>query len=156
MAEHAATEAPWDIPVSEAAVEHGIEVGNYLIEHAKAAFAEMGADAAVENAKAILRWIEHKNLTSFTRRDLHQGMRGSFKRVLDIDGPLAVLSERGFVRRRPDSPTGSGRPESPTFDVNPRWGRSNPKPSLGGNFEDCEYFEKPSSENRESGESDCN
>jgi hypothetical protein len=146
MAEHAATEAPWDIPVSEATVECAVIVGKYLIDHAKAAFAEMGADAVVASAKAILRWIEHKGLTSFTRRDLHQGMRGSFKRVLEIDAPLAVLSERGFIRRRPDSPaSGSGRPESPTFDVNPRWPRSNdrtPRPSPDGNFEDCEYFEK--------------
>jgi hypothetical protein len=74
-------------------------VGKYLIDHAKAAFAEMGADAVVASAKAILRWIEHKGLTSFRRRDLHQGMRGSFKRVLEIDAPLAVLSERRFIRR---------------------------------------------------------
>jgi hypothetical protein len=125
MAEHAGSEAPGDIPVSAATVERAVMVGKYLIEHAKAAFAEMGANAVVANAKAVLRWIEHKELTSFTRRDLHQGMRGSFKRVLEIDAPLAVLCERGFIRRRPDSPnSSSGRPESPTFDVNPRWTRS--------------------------------
>jgi hypothetical protein len=122
MAEHAGADAPWELPVSEATVEHAIRVGMYLIPHAKAAFAEMGPDETVERAKAILRWISHNHLDSFSRRDVHQGMRAMFKRVTELDSPLAVLVERGFIRRRPERPNaGSGRPASPTFDVNPRW-----------------------------------
>jgi replicative DNA helicase len=94
MAEHAGTGAPWDIPVCDATVEAAIRVRTYLIEHAKAAFAQIGADISVERAKAILRWIAHNHLDSFTRRDLHQGMRGTFKRVMEVDAPLAVLTER--------------------------------------------------------------
>jgi replicative DNA helicase len=147
MAEHAGAEAPWNIPISDATVERAIRVGMYFIEHAKAAFAEMGADAVVENAKAILRWIGHNKLASFTRRDLHQGMRGTFERAAEIEPPLAVLIERGFIRKRPHNPAnGAGRPVSPTFDVNPRWLSAISAPAFAGNFEDYEDFEKPPQE----------
>jgi hypothetical protein len=49
----------WKSPISEATVERAIVIGLYLIPHAKAAFAEMGADENIEKAKVILRWIEH-------------------------------------------------------------------------------------------------
>jgi replicative DNA helicase len=124
MAEHAGAEAPWDIPVSAATVERAIRVGTYLIEHAKAAFAEMGADEVVERAKAILRWIEHNELDTFTRRQ-DQGMRGTFARAAEVDPPLALLAERGFVRKRAESQTReAGRPASVTFDVNPLWSKA--------------------------------
>jgi hypothetical protein len=80
----------------------------------------MGADEVMEKAKAILRWIEHNRLDSFTRRGVHQEMRGTFKRVMETDSPLAILVERGFIGKRSESPNyDAGRPASPTFDVNP-------------------------------------
>ena len=115
----------------------------YLIAHAKAAFAEMGADEIVEKAKAILRWTGHNRAVSLTKRDVHQGMRGLFKRAMDLDSPLAVLVERGFIRKRPDSSTTTaGRPASPIFDVNPRLASKDTQGSREGNFEDCEDSEK--------------
>jgi hypothetical protein len=115
----------------------------YLIPHAQAAYAEMGADEVFEKAKAILRWIGHRQLASFTRRDVHQGMRGMFKRVMELDAPLEVLIERGFVRRRSEKTDAArGRPQSPTFDVNPLW---------TPNSEYCEDFEKATQENGSSG-----
>ena len=76
----------------------------------------------VEKAKAILRWIATKQVTSFTRRDVHQGMRGLFQRVIELDAPLDVLVERCFIRQRAGNPNpGAGRPPSATYDVNPLW-----------------------------------
>lgn len=122
MAEHAGADNPGSLPVQDATVARAIEIGMYLIPHAKAAFAEMGADEVAENAKVILRWICNGHLDSFSRRDVHQGLRGVFKRVADVDGPLLLLIERGYIRKRPESPnTGAGRPASPAFDVNPLW-----------------------------------
>lgn len=126
MADHAGAYAAWKTPISEFTVERAIRVGRRLIPHAKAAYAEMGADEVVEKAKGVLRWISLKGLDSFTRRDVHQGMRGTFKRATDADQPLDLLADRGFIRKRPENVAGSpGRPSSPIYDVNPRWASQN-------------------------------
>jgi replicative DNA helicase len=147
MAAFSSSRSPWEFSITLETIEHAIEIGTYLIPHAKAAFAEMGADAVLQGAKHILRWIEDKQLTVFTRRDLHQGLKTSFKRVEELDAPLSLLGERGYVRKRPDEkPATPGRPQSPTYDVNPLWPprrAQTPKtPAPDGNFEDCEDFEQ--------------
>jgi replicative DNA helicase len=97
MANLAGVFAPWEIPIPPETIERAIRIGRYLIPHAKAAFAEMGADAIVEQGKSILRWIQHGNLDSFTRRDLHQALRGKFKRAAELDRPVALLIAQGFI-----------------------------------------------------------
>lgn len=139
MAKFADSSDPWDVPISQETVANAVRIGRYLIPHAKAAFAAMGADAAVEHAKTILRWINHQNARHFTKRDLHQALRGRFKRVEELDAPLALLLTHGFIRRRPErSSGGPGRKQSPTFDVNPLWV---PHAAPNGNSEDSEDFE---------------
>ena len=146
MADLAGADSPWTLPIPEATIERAISLAMYLIPHAKAAFAEMGADENIEKAKAILRWIEHNGLDSFTKRDVHQGTRGTFKRATDLDAPLAVLLERGFIRQREEASTGGpGRHPSPTYEVNPRWTRQNQDCRRDGNSEDCEDSETASS-----------
>ena len=143
MALMANTPSPWETPISPETVERAIRIGRYLIPHAQAAFAEMGADAVVEQAKTILRWIEHQNARHFTKRDVHQALRGRFKRVEELDAPLDVLVTHGYIGRRPE-PTnaGPGRKPSPTFEVNPLWASQNTQNSgTGSNCEDSEYFE---------------
>lgn len=141
VAEFAGTDGPWQEPISLATVEGAMRIARYLIPHAKAAFTEMGADEGVEKAKVILRCIRHKALDHFSRRDLHQTLRATFKRATDLDAPLALLSSHEFIRLRlEDSNDGPGRPPSPTYEVNPMW--------ASHNFEYCEDFEN--SEARES------
>jgi hypothetical protein len=150
MADLTGADSPWTLPIPQSTIERAISLARYFIPHARAAFAEMGADENIENAKAVLRWIAHKGLVSFTRRDVHQGTRGTFKRATDVDGPLAVLLERGFIRQREDASTGGpGRHPSPTYDVNPRWTRPNQDCRRDGNSEDCEDSEGPSSPKEE-------
>ena len=99
-ADLAGVTAPWEIPIPET-VERAIRIGMYSIPHAKAAFAELGADALVEHAKAILRWIEHESLGCFTKREVHQALRGRFKRVEELDAPLAL--PRSLAHPEPSS-----------------------------------------------------
>jgi replicative DNA helicase len=122
MASLAGSSAPWETPISRDTIERAICIAIYLIPHAKAAFAEMGADPVVEKAERILRWVEHRKLGFFSCRDLHQAMRGTFKRVAELSPPLAMLVDHGFLRLQAEtSPSGPGRPPSPTYDVNPLW-----------------------------------
>jgi replicative DNA helicase len=139
MASLASSPAPWDVPISYATVTAAILLGSYLIPHAKAAFAAMGADANVENAKAILRWIQHKPAPQFTKREVHQGMRGRFKRVEELEAPLRLLISHGFIRQISEAARqGAGRKASPQFAVNPLWIADWSK----GNSEYCEDSEK--------------
>ena len=127
MADLAGLSAPWEIPIPPETVERAIRIGRYLIPHAKAAFAEMGADAVVEQSKSILRWIDHETLDCFTKRDAHQALRGRFKRVDELDPPLALLESHWFIRTEPQAEhTGPGRRRSQTYEVNPRWARRTP------------------------------
>ena len=99
-----------------------IRIGYYLISHAKAAYAEMGADPALEDAKYVLRWIKSRELETFTRRDLHQATRGRFKRVEALEPGLSLLISHGYIREQAcDEKARPGRRQSPTYAVNPLW-----------------------------------
>ncbi|MDP9374533.1 MAG: YfjI family protein, partial [Chloroflexota bacterium] len=130
LAAHADDPAPWQRAVGRQTLEAAWQIGEYLIPHARAAFAAMGADPVVEDARAILRWLarrqEVSGATSVTRRDIHQGNRGRFKRVEAVDAPIALLVEYGYIRRRvAGARHGVGQQPSPVFDVNPLWSPQN-------------------------------
>ena len=100
----------------------------FLVPHALAAFGEMGADPAVEEARYVLRWVERRGRDAFTVRELHQDAKGRFKKVRDLDRPLALLVEHGYLRRHEaEERPGPGRKPSTTFDVNPLWHPHNPR-----------------------------
>lgn len=110
----------WKTRIDTPVIARAIRIGEYMIPHAKAAFAMMGLDPAVTDAQHFLRWIENKNLADFTVRDLFEGVKSRFKKADNLKPGVGLLVEHGFIRRRPDPPKkGPGRPPSPTFDVNP-------------------------------------
>lgn len=120
MADHYAGGAPWQRPIDGETFERAVRIGEYLIPHARATFAEMGTDPDVEAAKRVLGWIERNGRESFTKRDAFEGTKGHFKKVDALAAPLRLLAEHQFIRERPaDAPTGPGRRPSPTYDVNP-------------------------------------
>ena len=120
MAERAGAAAPWENPISEKTFARAVLISEYLIPHAQAAYAQMGADPAVDDAKHILSWIKTKAVLSFSKRDLFEGTKGRFKRVEALEAPLRVLVQHEFIREKPagDRP-GPGRKPSPTYEVNP-------------------------------------
>lgn len=121
MAGHVGTPAPWSIPITIEAVDGAILLArDYLIPHAKAAFAEMGADADIEAARYLLDCIEKKSMDKFTKQEIWQGTKGKFQRVIQLDSALSVLIERGYLKAvsSPDRP-GPGRKPAPAYLVNP-------------------------------------
>lgn len=122
MAEHASDPAPWDRPIRAQIVRKAIQIGSYVIAHAKAAYAEMGADPAVADAKHLLEWLERSGSATFTKRDAFEGTKGRFKKVPVMEPGLALLEVHGYIRKRPTvDREGPGRKPSPTYDVNPVW-----------------------------------
>ena len=115
-----ATDLLWREPVSGRTISAAINVGHYLLGHAVAAFARMGASADIEGARRCLAWALTRDLTTFSKRDLFEGLKGRYERVEMLDGPLRVLIERGYIRPEPAPPSrGPGRPPSPVYAVNP-------------------------------------
>lgn len=111
---------PWEIPVTRYSVEVASQICAYLIPHAKAAFGVMVESPVLDKARYILNWIIRKRLTHFTRREAHQALQRRFPQVTDLDQPLAVLCERGYIRHttQQDNVSG-GRPVRAAFVVNP-------------------------------------
>jgi hypothetical protein len=100
------------------AVDRAILIGRYLLTHAQAAFALMGTDPEIENARQLLSWIRSFKISRFTKRDAWQATRGRFKKASELDPPLSLLVEHGYLAEdpQPDRP-GQGRKPSPAFTV---------------------------------------
>jgi len=94
-------------------------IGDYFLAHARAVHTFMGADGVLDDAKALLRWARGRS--TFSKREAHRALETRFEKSNSLDAPLALLEDRGWIRRQPDppaSPTG-GRPPSPVYDLHP-------------------------------------
>jgi replicative DNA helicase len=112
----------WGKPVEAGTMERAVQLGGYFTEHALSAFAQMGADPLVENAGTVLGWIQRTKTAEFTKRDLFDQIRGTtFQKAADLDEPLALLAEHGYLRlaETPATTKHGGRPSSPRYTVNP-------------------------------------
>ena len=110
----------WATPVSEATMENAIRAGGYFARHALAAFDGMGADPALDGARAALQWIKRNGEATFTRRALHRGLQSRFRKAADLEPALAILQDHGWIAAAAQAPdSGPGRPRSATYDVNP-------------------------------------
>jgi hypothetical protein len=111
---------PWSREISAPTIRAAIEIAEgFLLPHAKTAFALMGADPSVEQARRLLRVIRTWPEETVSRRDLHQRLRASFPKPEELDRPLALLVEHGYLRRVMQQITGPGRRPSGLFAINP-------------------------------------
>src|SRR5262249_761946 len=102
---------PWAPIISEATARAAIRLGrDYLLPHAKIAFGLMGADAALEDARRIFRWLL-KNVNretvktvkgvparEVTLRDIHTGVFGGSRKGKDVMRAIEVLIQHGYLR----------------------------------------------------------
>jgi replicative DNA helicase len=122
MAEHACDQAPWTIPIHEDTAGCAICIARYLIPHARAAYAEMGGNPVVQDARHVLGWIQRQEGGTVTKREIFEGTKGRFQRVNALEPALALLVEHGFLREPPqEARPGPGRKPSPVYEVNPFW-----------------------------------
>jgi hypothetical protein len=111
----------WATPIDGATMAAAVTVMDYYTAHALAAFDLMGVDQAVEDARVILRWLERTRPARFTKREAHMGLsRARFPKVGDLDVPLTLLEQHGYIRSEPEPErTGPGRRPSPAYEVHP-------------------------------------
>jgi len=109
---------PWQYLVSAEDMAAAVRLGETLGQHALIAFDAMGADDAMENARAILSWVAREGLREFARREAHKAHQSRFHRAEEMNAPLEVLIERGYIRPCPRATGAGGRP-SMRYEVNP-------------------------------------
>jgi replicative DNA helicase len=105
-------------PIERTTIEAAVGIGGYLIEHALAAFDEVGADPRLDGARRLLRWLQKQARPTFSKRDAHAANRAAFSKASDLDPCLEMLVENDFIREIASEP-GVGRP-SRRFEVNPK------------------------------------
>jgi len=121
LADYAQDPRPWEPPIGADTVGCAIMIGEYLLGHAMAAFAAMGADPLVEKATAVADWLHETGLTEVTKRSIHTAHRSRFRRAADIEPVLALLIEHGYLREIPATAQRgkAGRPGGPIYRVSP-------------------------------------
>jgi len=93
--------------LSEEDMAAAVEIGEYLIGHAKAAFGLLYQDAQLQDAKRVLGWAKTLAGESFGSRDALRKFRTL--RARNLDSALGLLMERGLIQPLPSPQTG-GRP----------------------------------------------
>ena len=96
-----------------------MEIGRYYLEHAKAAYALMGADPVVKQSEQLLGKLKKVGLTEFTRRDAMRLCR-NFKTAESLRPVLERLTEYGYIAPKQQAPyMGAGRPAAEVYLINP-------------------------------------
>lgn len=112
---------PWNTQIPPEIMANAIRLGNYFKDHAKAAFALMGADGRVVDAKRVWANISHHEMKEFSVRDLWQKVRGGFSKVTDLEDVLHLLVDLGYLGAIPTpNKEGPGQKPSPRYAVNPK------------------------------------
>lgn len=104
--------------VSEVAMRDALQLGYLLIDHARAAFALLGTDAADTDAAAVVRWVKSNQLQSFTRREAQKAQEGRFRSVERLEKAMERLEAGEVVRSTKLRKRGA--PPSIAYRVNPR------------------------------------
>ena len=100
-------------------------VRDYMIPHAKAAFAIIGANIRINRARKVVRWLQLSRRQFVSVRDVNQALKGTIKTVDELHPVLDLLEEHGYIRpaTMPER-GGRGRSRSPMYEVNPEiWRR---------------------------------
>jgi hypothetical protein len=69
---------PWATPIAARMVDDVLAIAEYVLPHARAAFAVMGAYPAAAAANMVREWAVRDKLESFSKRDAWRASRGRF------------------------------------------------------------------------------
>ena len=105
--------------VSEQTMKNAVRIGEYFLEHAKAAYSLMGADPVNKQGEYLLSKIQKAQVREFSRRDAMRMCRG-IKTAESIQPVLNRLCEYGYIAPKPMEPVlGVGRRPSEVYLTNP-------------------------------------
>jgi len=97
-----------ELVLPEYFMQGAIEIGEYFLEHAKAAYQMIGASESQKNAEYLLKRIKNIGKSEISKRDLFDVCKGKFGNVEKMEPSLQVLTDMGYIKEI-DKSTG-GRP----------------------------------------------
>ncbi len=105
------------------------ELVAYFKSHARKVYAEMAADPKAAAARKVLDCLARNPALAdapggFSRRDLHQYLRRTFRDPAELEGPLALLVDLCYLRGIQPDRGGKPGPNPVRYVVNPRWTRT--------------------------------
>jgi hypothetical protein len=93
----------------------------YFKAHARRAYSAMDADPKIAEGRKVYRWIAANRLKRFSKRDIYQALKGTFRTVVELEPVLALLERHALIRPEPTAEqTGRGRKASPFYEVHPK------------------------------------
>ncbi len=107
--------------ITQRTFQGAVEIGRYLIPHARHVLRRLAADdagQAASDAEYVLRWIVRHERQAFSKRDLYQQTKNRFRKVEALGPVLAELIGRNFIRPVDVQAGGRGRP-SEQYETNP-------------------------------------
>ncbi|WP_196800535.1 YfjI family protein [Thioalkalivibrio sp. ALJ3] len=110
--------SPSKVDVSLKTMQCAISMMRTFYQHSLAVLDTTDNKSPRGAATRVWGWISKQKLETFTQRDVHQALRASFKESRELEKPLMVLEERGYIRRLETGQRGAGR-RSVQFEVNP-------------------------------------
>jgi len=107
-----------ELILEEFYMQGAISIGEYFLEHAKAAYQLMGADEIAEQCKYILKQIQKSPAEIVSQRDIMRLCR-RLKTSEEVMIPVNRLCEYGYLREIQTEYSGTGRPQTKSWEVNP-------------------------------------
>ena len=105
--------------VSVDTMRSAVAIGEYFLEHAKAAYSLMGADPTNKACEYLLSAIKRDGIAEFSRRDAMRICR-RFKTAESLQPILNRLCEYGYIAPKPmENYNGVGRKPSEVYLTNP-------------------------------------
>jgi len=119
---------PAAVEINAATVARAARIGGYLVEHAKAAFDELGLDPVADRARRVVVWLRAHTRDTFTRRDVLRANAAGVQNAAELEPVLELLHARGIVAPVAPSPPGpaGGRPRASLYVVAPEVFREQP------------------------------
>lgn len=106
-------------------MQRALDFAEYLIAHTRAVFDDMDADERVQGAEYLLSRVRahlarNPGTQEITRREMRRAAHGRFKLAADLEMPINVLLDHGWLRpvREDEQQRQSGRP-SPRYLAHP-------------------------------------
>ena len=96
-----------------------INIAVWAEEQALKAFGEYADNEDDKLVKYVLNKIKKNKASKLSKRDIYRMCRGKMKSPEELDEPLEILSDMGYIREINTEYTGTGRKPSPEYKINP-------------------------------------
>jgi hypothetical protein len=106
--------------VGAESVRGAVRLTDYFKGHAAKVYHQLDANRRVADCRKVLTWAFNAKRKSFSKRDAHNALQGTFKTVDDLDPVLGLLTRHHYLRPAPaPEREGAGRKPSPVYEIHP-------------------------------------